>query len=101
MTGQLPLVTSGDLQGQSLWSYIICIPKIIIMGAVATVWWEKTWICYVQLKMNKNEGLRTPESGDSSFVFYQTLIYNPYGCICELKLESDFISWMLIKLDKI
>ena len=40
--------------------------------------------------MDKNEGNRTPENGDASF-FYQTLILNPYGCICELKPELDFI----------
>ena len=79
----------------------MCMPKTIVMGAVVTVLLEKTWICYVQLKMDKNQGLRTSESGDASFFFYQTLILNSYWCICELKPESDFISWMLIKLNKI
>ena len=78
----------------------MCITKIIVMGAVVTVWLEKSWICYIQLKMDKDEGHRTRESVDESF-FYQTLILNPYGCICEIKPESDFLSWMLIKLDKI
>ena len=79
----------------------MCIPKIIVMGAVVLVWLEKTWICYIQLKMDKNEGHRTPESDNASFFFYQTLILNRYGCICEMKPESDFISGMLIKLDEI
>ena len=46
------------------------------------------------VKNGQNEGHKTPESGDASliFFFYQTRIVNPYGCICELKPESDFIS---------